>query len=233
MPIDVDAILFDVDDTLYAYAPCNEQALAAAYNVMRETAPIGRDAFCSLHDEVRKELAQKLAGQAASHNRVLFFKRMVERHTGADDAALVLAMHRAYWDAFFAAMRPAPKMHEVLAALASRYRLALVSNHVTEAQLGKVRRLELERYCRVIVTSEEVGVEKPAAAMFRCALDRLDVPARRAAMVGDSDSGDIGGARSAGLRAVRTTEFVAPKAEAPEADATIDRLAELPGVLCV
>jgi len=233
LTFDVDAILFDVDDTLYGYAPCNAAALDAVYESISTLLRIDRDAFDALHEEVRGQFARKLAGQAASHNRVLFFKRMVETWTGADDASLVLRMHRVYWDAFFATMRPAAGMHDVLGALAPRYKLALVSNHVTEAQLGKVHQLGVRQYTRVIVTSEEVGVEKPAAAMFNSALSRLGVLPGRALMVGDSDSGDIAGARDAGLWAVRTTEFVAAEPEAPVADARIASLAELPALLRV
>lgn len=47
------------------------------------------------------------------------------------------------------------------------------------------------------VLSFEVGAVKPDAAIFQTALDRLDVPAARAVMVGDSDEAD-GGARALG-----------------------------------
>jgi len=229
--LDVDAILFDVDDTLYPYAPCNAAGLTAAHGVLCETADVTGEKFYELHDAVRRELAETLKGQAASHNRVLFFKRMVERLIGADDSALVLRVNTAYWNAFFFHMQPAPAMHDVLGALKARYKLALVSNHVTEPQLGKIARLGVEDYCRVIVTSEEVGVEKPEAAMFERALGRLDVSADRAVMVGDSDSGDVAGAKAAGLWSVRTTEFIGATPDAPPADVTIASLSELPAVV--
>ena len=47
------------------------------------------------------------------------------------------------------------------------------------------------------VLSFEVGAVKPDPAIFQAALDRLDVPAGRTLMVGDSDEAD-GGARALG-----------------------------------
>ena len=181
-----------------------------------------------MHDRVRAELVRELPGQGASHERVLFFKRMVERQSGAPRAALVLAVHAAYWDAFLERMEPAASAHEVLTELAASAPLALVSNHTTTAQLRKIARLELEPYLTAIVTSEEVGVEKPDARIFRAALDALGVDAPRAVMIGDDAAVDIAGARAVGLRTVLTTEFGA--ATAP-ADVVVSSLAEVPAAV--
>lgn len=231
--MNVDAVLFDLDDTLYGYGPCNEAGLEAAHAVLRGAVTVEREAFRAVHDAVRKELAGALAGQAAAHNRAIFFKHIVDRLARAGDVELALRMHEAYWANFYAAMRPAEGAHEVLGALAGRYRLGLVSNHVTLPQLGKIRQLGFQRYFSVIVTSEEAGVEKPAAAIFKLAMGRLNAATARAVMVGDSDTADIGGARAAGLMAVRTTQFIAQRADAPRADHVIAHLNELPSLLAV
>ncbi len=61
------------------------------------------------------------------------------------------------------------------------------------------------RHCGVldgiefVVDSHRVGVEKPDPAIFRIALDRLQVPAERALYVGDIRSVDEAGARGAGM----------------------------------
>ena len=52
--------------------------------------------------------------------------------------------------------------------------------------------------CDVCVVSAEHGVQKPDARIFGLALERLDVPASRALMVGDRASHD-GGAADAGI----------------------------------
>jgi putative hydrolase of the HAD superfamily len=52
----------------------------------------------------------------------------------------------------------------------------------------------------VVVDSHVVGVEKPDAAIFGIALDRLGVEPARAVYVGDTCHYDVAGARAAGLR---------------------------------
>jgi putative hydrolase of the HAD superfamily len=53
-----------------------------------------------------------------------------------------------------------------------------------------------------IIDSHVVGVSKPAAEIFRHALDPLGVPPDRAAYVGDTVRYDVRGARAAGLMPV-------------------------------
>ena len=237
------AVLLDLDDTLYAYGPCHEAGLAAAH-VHLDAAGVAPDPedFRALHDAVRAELAAELAGQAASHERSLFFKRVVERLTARADAALALSTNAAYWDAFLARMALAPGAPDVLDALAGGHELALVSNHTTAVQLRKIERLGLGRWVPVIVTSEEVGVEKPDARVFARALEALaarGADPTRAVMVGDDPAGDVGGAAAAGLRTVLTIEFKERDGAGPGGrsgggvapDATIARLTELPAVV--
>lgn len=62
----------------------------------------------------------------------------------------------------------------------------------------QLERIGLAGYFDAVVTSAEVGVEKPDPAVFRAALEQLGVTAGRALHVGDGD-GDRHGALSAGL----------------------------------
>ena len=138
------AVLFDLDDTLYEYAPCNGHGLAAAREVLGGAFEIPEQEFHALHDEVRGQLARELRGQAASHNRALFFKRMVEAVAGGPHPAaadLVRADVRPLLEAFFERMQPQADAPEVLAALKASRPLVLVSNHTALPQLGKIAAL--------------------------------------------------------------------------------------------
>ena len=221
------ALLFDLDDTLYAYGPCNERALEAVHDLLCRTTITRVDEFRALHDAVRGELARELRGQAASHNRVLFFKRMVERLLGEPRPALALALHDEYWRVFLDAMVPAPDAHRVLGKLAARYPLALVSNHTTAVQLRKLVRLDFGGYFRAVVTSEEAGVEKPAGAIFEQALEAVGAAPGEALMVGDSVKGDLEGARAAGIACVHSEEFTSERDAAGVAAVRLGRLGEL------
>ncbi len=76
--------------------------------------------------------------------------------------------------------------------------------------------------------SDEVGVRKPAAEIFRLTLDRLGVPAAEAVHVGDDPVLDVQGARNAGLRVI---QVVAAGREPAAPDLAIAGLGELPEAL--
>ncbi|MDE0916087.1 MAG: HAD family hydrolase [Planctomycetota bacterium] len=225
--IPCEAVLFDLDNTLYEYAPCNEVGLLAAEQVLAGRFSLGEGRFRELHDQVRVELAEELRGSAASHERSLFFKRIAERASASEgrgsQPALAVHMVEAYWGAFIKRMEPAPYAHEQLSLLAGTHRLALVSNHTNLAQLKKVEALGFAPYFEAIITSEEAGVEKPHARIFELALQALGVSSDRAVMVGDDFKADYQGARSAGLEALLYTGFAA----SPQAHAEVASVASL------
>jgi len=225
------ALLFDLDNTLYHYAPCNEAALSAAHTVCARSVNVTAADFLELHDQVRQELAKRLKGQAASHNRILFFKLMVERLTVASRASLALELFDCYWRVFLEEMKPAPDALDVLGILGGSYDLALVSNHTTDIQLRKIRRLDMERHFSVVVTSEECGAEKPAEVVFERALTALGVEASQAVMIGDDPVSDIQGAREVGLLTVLTTEFSGESSDEAQAGAVIGSIGQLPALL--
>ena len=84
-----------------------------------------------------------------------------------------------------------------------------------DASLGRqLARLGLGALLDGVVTSAEVGVAKPAPAIFEAALSRAGVRAADALHVGDSLEEDVHGATAAGVRAVwlrRDAELSAPE----------------------
>ncbi len=78
-----------------------------------------------------------------------------------------------------------------------------------------------------VVTSADVGVAKPAPAVFERALEVAGVEPGEAVHVGDSLANDVEGARAAGIRAL----LLARGGEPPPGVPTIRSLAELPSLV--
>jgi putative hydrolase of the HAD superfamily len=91
---------------------------------------------------------------------------------------------------------------ELLGAIRSRARIAIVSNNILEEQLGKIALCGFEGYIDVLAISEAVGVSKPDPAIFEYALRELGASASDAVMIGDSWIADIAGALAAGIRPI-------------------------------
>src|SRR6476646_4576460 len=105
----------------------------------------------------------------------------------------------------------APDSHETLARLRrAGLRLGVVSNsdgRVEEALTAA----GLRPYFDVVVDSALAGVEKPDPAIFRPALEALDVSAEEALYVGDLYEVDVLGANAAGMPAVLLVPPAAPR----------------------
>jgi len=84
-----------------------------------------------------------------------------------------------------------------------QWKMGLVSNNVFPGMLrASVERLGLGSFFDVIVASGDVGVRKPAAAIFQRAISQLGCGAEETLFVGDSLEEDIGGAKNLGMTTV-------------------------------
>ena len=89
---------------------------------------------------------------------------------------------------------------DVLGRLAERVSLALVTNGLSEVQRARIERLDIGHFFHAVLISAELGVAKPARAMFDAAFDALASPDKKTAlMVGDSLSSDIRGGADYGI----------------------------------
>ena len=116
----------------------------------------------------------------------------------------------------------------LLAALAGRYRIAVVSNFY-----GNLRAIcsgtSIGPYVEAAVDSEEIGAEKPDPRIFQAALHALETDPSRAVFVGDSLPRDMAGARRLGMAHV-WLQPGATRGCCPQ-DAVIASLSELTRVL--
>lgn len=76
--------------------------------------------------------------------------------------------------------------------------LGLLTN-ATKEIISVYRKLGLEPYLDFVITSEEVGSDKPQPPIFLAALERAGVTASEAVHVGDQYQIDVVGARGAGI----------------------------------
>ncbi len=90
---------------------------------------------------------------------------------------------------------------EVLGELHRHVPLALCSNFSDSATaLGLLDEYGISSHLDAVVISEDVGVRKPASAIFEVVLDRLGVDAAETLHVGDNLEADVGGGAGAGMR---------------------------------
>jgi len=119
----------------------------------------------------------------------------------------------------------------------NHYRLAILSNAGDDDDVHKlVRNAQLTNYFEQVITSARVGIRKPDPRIFNEVLHLMDIPATRAAMVGDTLYADIKGAQTVGIYSIWITRR-ADRLENWEhqndilPDASVEVLGELPSLL--
>ena len=125
-----------------------------------------------------------------------------------DDAAAALLSDAAerdwavdvYSREFVARLPPTPAAGALLAALAPRYRLAILSNWPLATTIDRyVEAAGWSSFLHAVVVSQRVGTIKPHPAIFAAARDALGQPAPGEILhVGDDWAADVVGAKRAG-----------------------------------
>lgn len=191
-----DAILFDTDNTLYHYDPAHEVAMNAVRNKITRTFSITPEQFDKAFSEARSEVKRRLGHTASSHNRLLYLQRMLEIIGLGSQVLLALDFEQTYWRSFLS--------HAVLfddvKGLLDDLRLlgiqsAIVTDLTAQIQFRKIVYFGLDHYFDYMVTSEEAGFDKPHAAPFEIALEKMSPKGACIWMIGDNPINDIQGAR--------------------------------------
>jgi len=93
-------------------------------------------------------------------------------------------------------------VEDVLRELSAKYKVALLSNTMSDQPRELLEDSGLDRYFDVIVCSRDTGVRKPNPEIFRLVLSELGVEPGETVHVGDSVEADMYGARDSGLTGV-------------------------------
>jgi HAD superfamily hydrolase (TIGR01509 family) len=212
------AVLFDLFDTLVRFdrerLPTTEiggrQVRTTAryvHDVLREHAPeVTLDALYAALQESWRE-AERL--RAVDHREVTAPQRFAHllRCCGLDPGGVPAALVARMLDAHRRELSKAaefPAHHgPLLATLARRYRLAVVSNFdYTPTAVGLLEQAGVVDLFTTVVVSDAIGWRKPALPIFAEALRRVGVAAADALFVGDRADIDVIGAQRAGMHAV-------------------------------
>jgi HAD superfamily hydrolase (TIGR01509 family) len=198
------AVLFDLDDTLFDHRESAAEALRrvqAAHECFRR---VPFDEFEKLHSALLEELHPQVlnARMEMDEARRERFRRLFKRcGMPASDEVCATTASRYRTD-YMEARRAVAGAASLVAAVRSRAKVGIVSNNMLQEQRDKLEFCGLSAHVDALIVSEEAGVAKPDPAIFRMALDALDVTADQSVMLGDSWSADVVGAQAAGIRVV-------------------------------
>lgn len=198
----INTIIFDFDNTLYSYDPCHLSGLNASLNELSKYSLLDSNTLQDEYKKSQKEVKLHTNNQAASHNRLLYFKNLCER-LNIESFSLPLKLEEIYWSNYIEQIRLFPGVIELLNELKKRnLKIGMCTDLTTQIQLRKILNCKLNTYFDVIITSEEAGVEKPNQYIFKLTLDKLGSRANECLFIGDSFEKDIRGSINFGMQAI-------------------------------
>ncbi|NHN41478.1 HAD family hydrolase [Halorubellus sp. JP-L1] len=217
----VDAVLFDLDDTLCEYRRTSADLLRASFEA------VGVEPFFDVQEYY--DAYERVVNDDDEHDgmrelREICFANLADEYGRSRDLAYEMADH-------FAEARdhtnvdPLPGAQAAVEALAEDHALGVVTNGAPEMQRRKLSALEFSDTFQTVVFAGYDAPAKPEPDAYYAALDDLGTTADRAVHVGNSLQTDVPGAHAAGVRSAwlhdGTTE------PDPEPHFTVERLDEL------
>jgi HAD superfamily hydrolase (TIGR01549 family) len=129
-----------------------------------------------------------------------------------------------------------PGVHDALAALASQYKLAIISDAIHTPGRNLRRLLDsqnLGQYFTCFVFSDEAGAAKPSPLVFEQAAACLGVALNQIVHVGDRESNDVTGPQAMGMKAIFFTGALDRGSATSRAEAVCGEFAALLGTIGV
>ena len=189
------AVFFDMDDTIYDTSGFAAIARRAAVKSM-----VHNGLKCS-EDEGYECLMEIVKEKGSNYDK--HFNILTERINGEEDPLIIVNGIITYHNTKFAMLKLEPESFSILLYLKSKnYKVGLITNGKKLKQWEKLVRLGVYPFFDDVVTSEDVGIEKPDVEIFKIAMDRLNVTADTSIMIGNNFDTDIIGACNAGMQSM-------------------------------
>jgi putative hydrolase of the HAD superfamily len=208
--LSIKAVIFDVDDTLFDYRYCCRKGLTAVQNKFKCFQKLSLHEFEKEQRKLSDEIhgSQMLAGNISlERERIERFKISFSKAGEAADESTAKEAVNIYRENYEASFRAVTGAYELLDALKSRVKIAVLSNSYYDLLMSKLVHCSLDKFVDVVVVSEQAGVTKPDTKIFIETLKKLDCKPDKAVMIGDSWEVDILGAHKAGIRSVWYNQY--------------------------
>ena len=196
----IKAVVFDLDNTIYNYDECHIVAMKLLEEYVCDKYGLNKVDFRKNFELAKVEVKKLLGNTGASHNRMLYMQIFLEKinQSPVEDA---LELYDIYWRAMLEKMTPFKYVMPLMKQLKHRkIEIGILTDLTAHIQHRKIKKLCITEYIDAIVTSEEVGAEKPSSIAFSRIIQKLHCNPQEILMIGDSQKKDIDGAVNVGMR---------------------------------
>jgi len=199
----IKAIIFDFDDTLESWYPVEQFVEKKIAEEMLKEHKISEKKFLRTFKKVKAESVRK-KNNPIFYGRDFWFKGVFQELGILVTKNLVDKYVNMYWRLAFDKAVLLPHVKPTLQALKKEYKIAMLtdSDGYRSIKIKRVKKLGIHKYFDIIVTSDEVGKNKPNLECFEMVLDKLKVDPEECIMVGDHPEVDLQSAKKIGMHTV-------------------------------
>jgi putative hydrolase of the HAD superfamily len=228
----IEAVVFDIDDTLVTHSLAIEKAIKEFYNEFFEDDLINSTDFYEMWQEQHdKYVDQYINGEITFEDqRVLRIQGVFEKMGKTLNESLARKYFNYYLRAYESNWRLFSEVREGLEDL-KNYKLGIVSNGDSEQQRQKLRKTKIINHFESIIISGDIGITKPNKFIFDKILTKLDVEANKTLYIGDKYEKDFLGADNAGFHACLIDRDLSKPLETIEGNFKVNSLDELSEVV--
>jgi putative hydrolase of the HAD superfamily len=191
----INAVIFDLDNTLVDFMAMKAQAIDAAIHAMRDAG------FQLSYEDLKARIDAIYKERGIEFQSV--FDELLYREFSKMDYKILSAGVIAYRRAREAALVPYPHVTMTLIELSKmQLKLGVVSDAPAKEAWLRLCYLNLHHIFDAVVTFDDTGVRKPRPEPFQKVLQHLNVDPKNAMMVGDWAERDMIGAGQLGMKTV-------------------------------
>lgn len=189
----IQAILFDLDDTLY----CEMQFVKGGFKAV--------SSYISKNNNIEQRVVyQMLLGVLEEHGRGKVFDIVLKKLGLYNEKSIpkLVEVYRTHKPNIFLY----PEVSTVLSTLRKQgYKLGIITDGNVEVQRNKVEALKIKDFFDCMIFSNEYGIEKqkPNPLPYQKAMEKLEASANETVYIGDNPYKDFITARKLGIFTIR------------------------------
>lgn len=223
----IQAIFFDIDDTLYDSTLQTREARRNSVKAMIEAGLDVDERDCLT---VLKRIVKRFGSNYQHH-----FDELLSYFGYEKNPRIIAAGVVAYHTTKIAYLVPFPDTVPTLLKLRDKgFTLGVITDGIAVKQWEKLIRLGLQHFFHTVVVSKNQE-QKPSGSVFRETLKKIRCKAENAIMVGDRVDRDIRGANVVGMTTIQISlgkyRKLKPRDELEEPDYVISRLSDILRIL--
>ena len=195
-------LFLDLDNTLYDAKYTYSYTISKLDEEWIRKGRVGN--FISLYEKARQATKLDLKDHSSNRLRVLYFKKIFDDIDGKLNIDATLEMEELYYKNFIQGIQNYVKANQAnykllfnrLKEISNNHKIFILTNENLRTQLFKLSAFFPNNIPIQLLTSEEIGKEKPSPIFFKKALKLSNSKPSECLMIGDNLVDDIKGALS-------------------------------------